>query len=917
MSLSERVFSFFHDNKGLPIRSMTVFNFLLEASLCGALLILLALLVRWLLRRKLGSRMVSLVWLLVAIRLLVPVALPNPLMNDLRPTLSTDVQARPIADQIRVRFQDATHDLAWALDTNHELGRNRESGSIAQFVSDISAYTSYGWTGKWFLFAYLAVGGLILCGMTIQNIRFRRRLKKHRRGMLSGEAAEKYTAQCAAYKVKPLPVHLVQGLPGPCLVGVLNPYIALPATEADPSLALARELCHYKAHDQWWGLLRSLCCIVHWFNPLVWIGAHCARTDRELACGERAAAAMTDEQRVSFMEAQEQRAARKSAPGILILSTMISMRGKGLKERAGSIGKAVRPSQEAAAAFAVLSAVVLLGSFFTAESQARGTDLRLEKAIYANLLDSPFPEVDEVFARTPVTAEPIASPADAMEQAALYLNTDFLGNIGLRTDLRYSVYHDLEGWYVAATSSFDEAYCFLLGEDGRILNYNCRVFEDEPLVNKGRLPINMEEAMAGYMGAFAVDFLGQTGVTNPRINEDQYDLEGRYLACQAEIAGAVCGFHFCVGPYPRLLQFYAPVTPSVMFTQGNVLYSLWVHLRDVLGITAAERSAYCGFTVEWLEDSARWRGTVRIPAEGIGEAALAKLQSLYGERNVYTLWMECDVDGNGSDALSALAVSEERDASTPVTPKDTTAYFDVSGRWLYEEETIPSGTPYTVLRTLTSAESAFEQEWAKGHTWLFIRYPSPTFGGMIDRWMLSPEEMIAPEPGAILDADGRPRGWRWAVLPDSFWDAMEEMGGDDWQTASALLQDWRETHGESIVAWPMEGQALWNLWMNNVQSSLWIFGLPGPGDVPKEKALEIARAAFEEAWQRTYPGQRMPGNLTPLVSYHYDGEQNYRGSWYVQYIDPSREEGEYYGGVTLDAQTGEVLTRDAAVGGHG
>ena len=55
MDLSQRVFNFFHDNKGLPFRSMTVFNFLLEATLCGALLVLLVLLVRWLLRRKLGS----------------------------------------------------------------------------------------------------------------------------------------------------------------------------------------------------------------------------------------------------------------------------------------------------------------------------------------------------------------------------------------------------------------------------------------------------------------------------------------------------------------------------------------------------------------------------------------------------------------------------------------------------------------------------------------------------------------------------------------------------------------------------------------------------------------------------------------------------------------------------------------------
>ncbi|MEA4929289.1 MAG: hypothetical protein VB104_11530 [Candidatus Limiplasma sp.] len=89
MSFSDAVFNFLHDNKGLPFRSMTVFNFLLEATLCGTLLILLVLLVRRFLRQRPVGRKVLFLWLLVAIRLLVPVAIPNPLMNDLRPTLST------------------------------------------------------------------------------------------------------------------------------------------------------------------------------------------------------------------------------------------------------------------------------------------------------------------------------------------------------------------------------------------------------------------------------------------------------------------------------------------------------------------------------------------------------------------------------------------------------------------------------------------------------------------------------------------------------------------------------------------------------------------------------------------------------------------------------------------------------------
>ena len=919
MGFFDALFTFLHDNKGLPFRSMTVFNFLLEASLCGALLILLALLVRWLLRRKLGSRAVYMVWLLVAIRLLVPLALPNPLMNDLRPTLSTDVGARPIADQIRVRFQDATSDLSRLIDPERQWGNEATVASkLSKLVLDISAYTSYGWTGKWFLFGYLAVDGIILCCMIGQNIRFRRRLQKRRVGMLTGELAEKYRALCATCKMKPLPVYYVESLQGACMVGVFKPYIALPATLAEPTLALMHELCHYRAHDEWWGVLRSLCCIAHWFNPLVWIGAHCARADSEFAVDERVTQLITGEQQTVYRDELVSRTAPKSMPGILVLSTEMVMRNRRLERRKASTLERQKRSGWGTAAFAVLCIAVLIGSFCTAESRSGDDNLSLKKSIYAYQLDNPYPEVDEYYQRVRVTLKPIASNAEAIQQAMLYMDTDFLGNAAQgRTDLRYSVYHAAEGWYVTATASFDELYSFLLGDDGKILRYNGRVFENEVLVNNGRLPENIDTAMAGYMNAFAVDCLGQPSAGNPAINEDQYNNEGRYLACQADIGGETCGFLIRVAPYPQLLQFFTPVKTATAFTQENVLYSLWVYLRDELGITVPERREGCQFAVEWQENTARWVGTVRIQAEAVSEASLAKLQTLCGDRTVYTLQVECGVDGSGSDTVTAMPVSESSDASVSSTTKTTLTYYDVNGQLLYAEETVPAGMPYTVLRTVTPEDSRFEQVWAKGHTWLMIRYLSPVYGSEITRWMLSPEEKIALEPGVGLDSDGRPRGWRSNVLPDTFWDTMEQMGGGDWATASVLLEKWQEKYDESSTSWPLEGQALWELWMTGIENSSQICGLPEPGDVSMGKAVEIANDTFRKEWAKTYPEQVMPANLTRMISFLYNVDQGNQRIWYVQYLDLSKETGQFCGDVTMDAQTGEVLSGEALIGGNG
>ena len=49
---------------------------------------------------------------------------------------------------------------------------------------------------------------------------------------------------------------------------------------------LEHELTHYRHLDHIWSVLRSLCLVLHWYNPLVWIAAKVSRADAELACDE-------------------------------------------------------------------------------------------------------------------------------------------------------------------------------------------------------------------------------------------------------------------------------------------------------------------------------------------------------------------------------------------------------------------------------------------------------------------------------------------------------------------------------------------------------------------------------------------------------------------------------------------------------
>ena len=237
------------------MRAATVFNFLLEATLAGSVMILLMLPVRRFLRCKLTSRLICFAWLLVAARLLLPLSLPNPMINELRPSLSSDTGVRPIADQVRVRTIDAVRDLA--LSAEAYAGAAGLSEALWEVSYDIRGGRMAGR-----LLAAYAVAALAVAGwMTWRNARFLLALRRGRVGALEGESLTRYRELCKQRKIRPVPVYWGDPLPGACLVGVFRPYVALPLTlrEEDLLPVLTHELCHKKAGDPWWGLVRNAC----------------------------------------------------------------------------------------------------------------------------------------------------------------------------------------------------------------------------------------------------------------------------------------------------------------------------------------------------------------------------------------------------------------------------------------------------------------------------------------------------------------------------------------------------------------------------------------------------------------------------------------------------------------------------------
>lgn len=344
------------------MRTATIYNYLVEAALIGSVLILLGLVLRPLCRRLVGSRVLCLAWLLIVLRLLVPLALPNPAMNALKPTLSQDPGIRPMADQVRTRVEDTARSLYWKT-----LDHADPDTTITALMMRIMYAAGNGRLSRQ-LMAIYTIGVFLSAAWIIwQNTAFRRRLNQSRTGGLSPEQQAAYAAQCSQRKLHPLQVHFAQGLPGSCRIGK-HIYLPADAPEALLPAMLLRETSH--RYLTLHAVLRNVCCVVHWFNPLVWLAAHLSRMDLELACDERVAAPMDETQRKAYaklmLSAQD---VRRASPGLPVAASCCTLAASMQKLRINRVLH-MKPVRRWAIAAYALGCVLLGLMMFSTDVQS-------------------------------------------------------------------------------------------------------------------------------------------------------------------------------------------------------------------------------------------------------------------------------------------------------------------------------------------------------------------------------------------------------------------------------------------------------------------------------------------------------------------------------------------------------------------
>ncbi len=200
---------------------------------------------------------------------------------------------------------------------------------------------------------YLAGAGTVAVFLLAVNLAFRIRLRRRR------QPVGNYQGR---------PVYVAEGLISPCLVGLFRPAIYLtPEVLADETArrhVLAHEYTHFRHGDHIWAVLRSLCLIKHWYNPLVWAVASLSRRDGELACDEGAVAALGEAQRADYGRTLVALVTQRTRPDdMLRCATTMTGGASAVKERVAALVERQRTSAAAAVAAGLVLVCVVFFVF--------------------------------------------------------------------------------------------------------------------------------------------------------------------------------------------------------------------------------------------------------------------------------------------------------------------------------------------------------------------------------------------------------------------------------------------------------------------------------------------------------------------------------------------------------------------------
>ena len=329
---------------------------LLSLSVSGALLLLLILGLKPLYKNKFSKRWQYYIWIVVALRFLLPFTPDTTIIGNLFEKFDTTAITNEIPTNPNVPVPaDTGNSKAEPIQTNREIttAAMREpvdkyvclffiwsALALVLFVRKVTVYQGF--------IQYIKAGNKEVSDIKILN--------------LLSDCEEKLKIKTRVeLSCNPL-------IASPMLIGFFRPRIILPAREWEDkelSYIFVHELIHYKQRDMFYKWLIQIVVCVHWFNPFVYLLEKEVNKSCELSCDEKVISVLDDTARreygdilISFLKSNN---LYKSS----LASVTLTEGAEQLKERLGAIMKFRKKSKVIIAITAIFTVAVCICFFVT------------------------------------------------------------------------------------------------------------------------------------------------------------------------------------------------------------------------------------------------------------------------------------------------------------------------------------------------------------------------------------------------------------------------------------------------------------------------------------------------------------------------------------------------------------------------
>ena len=238
---------------------MTFYTFiprLLNMSLTASVVILFVLVARLILKRTPKVFSYAL-WVIVLLRLLVPVTISSPV--SIMPASQTAT-----SETVNTALPDFVFETPWDAQENKlSIQQAAEEGNPVT----VAVYTS--------LEPVQYLGLAWIAGMAVMMLYSFFSYRKIRKSIHIALSLRDN-------------IYIADEIKSPFVIGLLKPKIYLPATltEEEQSYIILHEQHHIRRGDHIFKALAFIALCLHWFNPLVWVAFILAGKDMEMSCDE-------------------------------------------------------------------------------------------------------------------------------------------------------------------------------------------------------------------------------------------------------------------------------------------------------------------------------------------------------------------------------------------------------------------------------------------------------------------------------------------------------------------------------------------------------------------------------------------------------------------------------------------------------